>query len=272
MFRSHPKNGEGGRPVTYFLLLLLAHGVADFILQTDAVSAAKCKNQWQGYVRHGLAVFLCTLGALHFYGWLSALKGAALVSIAHLALDVLKNLGRSAGARLLGKPSRPGVFGLLLDQVLHIFILLWTWHLLDRPVDTSVTGFYAAVLTPVQPFLPSGMEQAVLVLAICVLTAFGGAVLVRLSLDKLFPDGEGLRGATAAGKYIGILERLLIIILAATDTVSAIGFVFTAKSIARFNEISENRAFAEYYLVGTLISFFLALVAGMALGQYLNAV
>lgn len=35
---------------------------------------------------------------------------------------------------------------------------------------------------------------------------------------------------------------------------AAIGLVFTAKSIARYNKISESPAFAEYYLIGSLYS------------------
>lgn len=41
---------------------------------------------------------------------------------------------------------------------------------------------------------------------------------------------------------------------------AAIGLVFTAKSIARFNKISENQAFAEYYLIGSLFSIISVLV------------
>lgn len=35
---------------------------------------------------------------------------------------------------------------------------------------------------------------------------------------------------------------------------SSVGFILTAKSIARYNKISEDQAFAEYYLLGTLLS------------------
>ena len=35
---------------------------------------------------------------------------------------------------------------------------------------------------------------------------------------------------------------------------AAIGLVFTAKSIARFDRISKDQGFAEYYLIGSLFS------------------
>ena len=74
----------------FFWLLVLAHGLADFILQTNGISATKCENKWQGYASHGLAVLICTFVAVHFYGWKSALLAAGLVTAAHVALDWLK--------------------------------------------------------------------------------------------------------------------------------------------------------------------------------------
>ena len=41
---------------------------------------------------------------------------------------------------------------------------------------------------------------------------------------------------------------------------SAIGLVLTAKSVARYNKIAEDKDFAEYYLLGTLLSTVLVIV------------
>lgn len=57
-----------------------------------------------------------------------------------------------------------------------------------------------------------------------------------------------------AGAIIGILERLLIVILICYDQFGGIGLVFTAKSVARFDKISKDPVFAEYYLIGSLYS------------------
>ncbi len=266
----------------FFWLLVLAHGLADFILQTNGISATKCENKWQGYASHGLAVLICTFVAVHFYGWKSALLAAGLVTAAHVALDWLKNIGRTLYAKILKREARPGVPGLLMDQSLHLLTLLWAWRLLDRPVDTAVAGFYAGVLAPLGQF--PGAERVVSGLAVYTLVAFGGAVLIRFALDQVFPPGyidddqrkeldkvpnpvaDEQGKEVAAGKYIGILERILILTLTVTGNISAISVVFAAKSIARFSELSKKQ-FAEYYLVGTLLSFLLALAGGMALVQ-----
>ena len=66
---------------------------------------------------------------------------------------------------------------------------------------------------------------------------------------------------TGAGSMIGFLERLIIGACLVYGQFASIGLVFTAKSIARYNKISENPAFAEYYLIGSLFSILSALLA-----------
>ncbi|MET1249161.1 hypothetical protein ABWW58_10260 [Sporolactobacillus sp. STCC-11] len=57
-----------------------------------------------------------------------------------------------------------------------------------------------------------------------------------------------------AGALIGSLERIIILLLINAGQYSAIGLVLTAKSVARYNKIIEDKAFAEYYLIGSLLS------------------
>ena len=48
-----------------------------------------------------------------------------------------------------------------------------------------------------------------------------------------------------------VIKYLLIL---SKDQYSALGFVLTAKSIARYDKIAKDERFAEYYLLGTLVS------------------
>lgn len=66
-----------------------------------------------------------------------------------------------------------------------------------------------------------------------------------------------------AGQFIGTLERVIIFILISINQFDVIGLVLTAKSIARYDQIAHDKKFAEYYLLGTLIST--ATVIGIAL-------
>jgi len=48
------------------------------------------------------------------------------------------------------------------------------------------------------------------------------------------------------------------------DTYTVIGFLIAAKSIFRFRESSNKRQITEYVLLGTLLSFTLAIVVSVA--------
>lgn len=94
-------------------------------------------------------------------------------------------------------------------------------------------------------------------------SAFVTLVLGRLDFteeQKKKLEGQGLKGA---GMIIGMLERTLVLTLMFLGQPTAIAMVFVAKSIIRFEE-SKERAFAEYYLVGTMSSIIFAMFMGMA--------
>lgn len=74
----------------------------------------------------------------------------------------------------------------------------------------------------------------------------------------LIPEEEGRPNA---GALIGVLERSIILLLLAVGQYAAIGFVLTAKSIARYKKIGEDPTFSEYYLLGTLLSTLLVILA-----------
>ena len=58
-----------------------------------------------------------------------------------------------------------------------------------------------------------------------------------------------------AGATIGLLERIVMSICIIFNQFASIGLVFTAKSIARYNKISESPTFAEYYLIDHYLVF-----------------
>lgn len=72
-----------------------------------------------------------------------------------------------------------------------------------------------------------------------------------------------------AGRAIGILERMLIYLLVLKGQYAAIGIVLVAKGFTRFKELDERR-FAEYVLIGTLLSTLLALLVGEFIGFFLR--
>jgi hypothetical protein len=83
-------------------------------------------------------------------------------------------------------------------------------------------------------------------------------------------DSEKRPGIERAGRYIGILERSLVLTAVLFGKMEFIGYIFAAKSIARYPEMKEGSHFAEYYLIGTLTSISIAFFGGLLLKYLLG--
>src|SRR5699024_6802600 len=85
----------------------------------------------------------------------------------------------------------------------------------------------------------------------------------RIILVHLQPahKEEQVEGIANVGMTIVVFARLIIFLMLYAGQWTAIGFVITAKSVARYNKISEDPQFAEYYLLGTLLSSLLIMVS-----------
>ena len=65
-----------------------------------------------------------------------------------------------------------------------------------------------------------------------------------------------------AGRVIGMLERILIFFFVFVGQFGAIGFIIAAKGFTRFKKL-DKREFAEYVLIGTLLSSLLSIFIGI---------
>lgn len=63
-----------------------------------------------------------------------------------------------------------------------------------------------------------------------------------------------IKADNKTGRQIDTIERMIMLFFMSGNQYAAIGFVLTAKSIARYDKITKNEKFAEYYLLGTLLS------------------
>ncbi|HCW04195.1 MAG TPA: hypothetical protein DGK91_06500, partial [Clostridium sp.] len=106
------------------------------------------------------------------------------------------------------------------------------------------------------------------------ITCFGGRFAINCIIEALKLNSKMalmnqktirfIEPSPISGDYIGIFERFIILTLVISEAYSAISFVFTAKSLARFREL-DNRDFVEYYLIGTLMSTVLGISGGLLL-------
>jgi len=247
--------------MNFMLSATLAHLVADFILQSDRLVEDKNLLKAGSHLYHGFVVLICSAIALHTYGSLG-LELAALLSVLHTAIDYLKS--RFFRRDLPGQ--QLPIF--IADQLLHILAIAVTWELAQPNPSVTVVSFYSNNFMPhirelLGPSTTMTLNDALAITTGYTLAAFAGVHVVKHVLSKLCLQADP-KSNTGSGRYIGMLERALMVTLILTDSLPSIAFVIAAKSLARFKQL-EDAAFAEYYLVGTMSSTLLAIVVGLAL-------
>ena len=186
----------------------------------------------------------------------------AFIPISHILIDYTKC--RWLGWERLCQKNEKYVF--LLDQAAHVIIIIFValYYATKAPVAYSTVQFHFQYIYLA---LNLGAPIHKLIQIACLFLFLGKPTGVFIqSIIKSDDENDAnssviIRKEQKAGRLIGIFERYLAVILVITEQYSALAFIVTAKSIARFNKISDNPEFAERYLLGTLGSVLFA-VAG----------
>ncbi|GAA4323000.1 hypothetical protein GCM10023115_51430 [Pontixanthobacter gangjinensis] len=227
------------------LQLLLAHIITDFVIQPT--SWVKHKREFKGrskylYFHAFLAGFLSFLFLMKLEWWYIGV----FISVTHYFTDLWKLQFSKDSLKIF-----------LSDQVLHLFAILVAWLYL--------TSNFFEVGSFLQQLISS--EAAMAVIVGYLLVIFPAGFLVGKATKRWQNEVEDdLRknSLDAAGRYIGIFERILVLTFILTTNFSAIGFLIAAKSILRFSDKSEigARKQTEYVLIGTLMSFTITILIG----------
>jgi lysylphosphatidylglycerol synthetase-like protein (DUF2156 family) len=241
-----------------FLTALFAHLLGDFPLQSSKIAAGK-RRSGTAYLAHGaihLAVLAACVGAFFSLAPLSSRRfwiAACIYIVAHLGIDRAKQMLVSTATM------RDSASAFLLDQLLHVCtIVLLAWFLI-RP-DWATLRFQLGWSTETgNKILEAGIVYVTVV--------FAGGYLIRYLTRSLAGEvrkpGETAEQIANAGMYIGWLERFLVVTAILVQSPSMVGLILTGKSIARFPELKER--FAEYFLIGTLLSIGIAFLGGLVL-------
>lgn len=144
-----------------------------------------------------------------------------------------------------------------MDQFLHIVIIviIWAWS-------------QSILFTP-EIF----KDEKLFLLITCIYTLTQPvSVVIRHIISRWTPDAnsDNSGSLTNAGNYIGILERMFVFFFAVTGNWDGIGFLLAAKSVFRFGDLKESkdRKLTEYVLIGTLLSFGIAILAGLIYNHF----
>ena len=138
----------------------------------------------------------------------------------------------------------------VVDQAIHAASLFGlAWFLIHFSILSGFSGI--------------GYKPLV-VLAGFVATVRGASFLVGKVATRLMKENKlQLDGLVDGGKRIGQLERALIFLLIFINEPAGIGFLVAAKSILRFEE-AKKQDLAEYVIIGTLLSFSLAIALAVS--------
>jgi hypothetical protein len=261
--------------MTAFQLMLLAHVLTDFVLQWDQLVYLKNSRKLKGFFYHGMILFILqTLLLFTLYSAASAVLFSLIVTLVHLLIDYGKEFISSK--RAIGK-----LIIFVGDQVLHILIILFLSSWFSLNAHSFLTDLFVNIV-PVQLSLLF-FNRLLTALIILIYLCFGGAILIRLTLDVIYRHVDNYMQAIApedlhkrdpikevrVGKYVGIMERSILFIFLINGEFSAVGFVIAAKSLTRFNQLS-HKNFAEYYLIGTLLSILLTVLGVLLYQQILQ--
>lgn len=222
--------------------LILAHFIGDFFLQPTRWVRAKEKDKLRSpYFYTHLAVHAVITMLLvfdwHFWPYL------LIIIFMHGIFDAIKISFQKEETK------RTWFF---YDQVAHLTVIVIIVAYIDPTtwVDRPSLDFSGWVMITIIAFL-----------------TLPASLIIRNFMSKWTPftDMGESDSLGEAGKYIGILERLFVFAFVVSGRFEAIGFLVAAKSVFRFGDLrqSKDRKLTEYILIGTLLSFGLAILSGM---------
>ena len=239
-----------------FLLLLLAHILADFYWQpTSWVVDKKEKSFRSKYLYYHIGIVVITSYAF-LAQWTNPLP-AIVIGVIHGVIDIIK----------LEFDSKGSATWFVADQLAHIITLAIVAILLTSNLSVGFDTLKTWLYTPKTLSLLSGA-----LLCLSPISFLVGILTKpwRDELETLVPDANDT--PANAGRWIGMSERLLIFVFVVVSQFSAIGFLIAAKSLLRYNDknttgdippayISKK---SEYVLVGTLMSYTCAIAIALS--------
>ena len=286
--------------MTVLLISIFAHILGDFIFQTDTIAKAKKKIEISAFTMHVVIIFITIfLMLLIQYEFKTVLIYSLIISVLHWIVDY----SNCKIKKKFNKFKEWILF--LIDQAIHIVIIFISWNFFEFNEHNYIGNLVSMLIKPKtihvfnqittnisSVYIENVIINKILIYGIVyVFFCIGGGYFISKILNDIGTEIEGQSlknigneiqnsnakklendtklvnddGLKKAGNLIGILERILIITLVINNSLTAIGFVITAKSIARYDKITTKKEFAEYFLIGTFLSTLIGMIGGYTL-------
>jgi len=266
--------------IELFLRLVLAYLLVDFTIQPDFQAKSRFSSDWRpiypvphALMAGGLTFFLANLWDIAFIlkdpsslpEFLpqfcnTLLYAFVLVAAAHLVIDGVKPWRMVVLRGMMKSRDESDATNTSPEDTVRTFPTEIVAHLAVLLIVLAKL----APQTPV-PHLPGTLVEMIriwIVIIAFLLALQPGGMLVSKSIqpwrrDLDSPEEDGLNNA---GRLIGYVERLLIVTFILVHEYTAIGFLIAAKGLFRINDMKRS----EYIIVGTLVSFVIAVLIGVA--------
>lgn len=236
------------------MILLFAHILSDFYFQTESM-AEKKENSFKYIVIHSIVYGLITSITVKLICKNFQNKYLWIIIISHFIIDAVKFFLKKN--RVIKKYEK---YIFIIDQAIHIAILMIVTYFM---VKSNNSYRYNLVIQDMLNVMGISI-QSIIILLVQILLVHKPAnifiVNIMQSYKSIDKENDSSENTKKAGKVIGTLERIIMLFFLLIKQYSSVGLVLTAKSIARYNKISEDKEFAEYYLLGTLLSTICVLI------------
>lgn len=230
-----------------FILQLIAHIMADFLFQTNEWSEDKKENGFSSgkLYLHVLIVFALSW-TLSFQ--MNFFLFSIIISLIHLLIDGLKfKISDLKFGKI--KPLKKTIF--FIDQFIHLAVIFLAVVIFNKLLD--INPYISVPVTNHRLVIILGYMICLKPSNVCIKEVFN---LYNIKMDNKSDDD-----LLNAGKLIGNVERLLTLTLLLIGQYEAIGFIIAGKSILRYE--GQKTSKTEYVLVGTLLSFGIAIIIGI---------
>ena len=226
-----------------FIQLILAHLLGDFILQPNSWVADKENRKLKSSYLY-FHVLIHTILSFIFLWDLKLWWVAVLIGISHFIIDACKLSFQNIQTKK-------------------------RWFFIDQALHVAVIGGISFYFSEFNFEFLKDQDFLKIIMAALFLTS-PASIFIKLLLSSWTPvTGEEnsvqSESLSSAGKYIGILERLLVFTFIVVNHWEGVGFMIAAKSVFRFSDLAQakQRKLTEYVLIGTLLSFGIAVLAGI---------
>jgi hypothetical protein len=236
----------------FLVLQLIAHILYDFFFQNDLWVRHRRRYRY-----HSKALYWHVI-IVFFVSWIFSFQLAffvcsLVIALSHFLLDGMKTrISKIRIGRI--KIFSKGFF--FIDQIIHLIVIVLFVSAFD-----NIWGIEPMVNFSFKP------EYFVMILAylFCLKPS---NVFIRefFNMYNFKINNQPGEDLLNAGKIIGNIERILTLTLLIFEQFEAVGFIIAGKSILRYEGVKTSKT--EYVLIGTLLSFGIAIIISILLSKF----